>query len=266
MSGFVDPGSAPGQNAAVRIRSLLAAGLALLAAAPAARAGEVHVAVATNFAATCEAIASDFTADSGHRVVISSGSSGKLTAQIEAGAPFEVFLSADADRPKRLEASGLAVAGSRFPYALGRLVLWSARADLVDAEGAVLAGGGFRHLAIASPELAPYGAAARVVLERLGHWERLAPRLVRGEDIGQTFQFVATGNAELGFVALAQLVGRDDGSRWPVPAELHAPIGQHAALLAAGAGNAAARAFVAFLRGGAARARIERSGYGLPPA
>jgi molybdate transport system substrate-binding protein len=248
----------------VRIRSLLAAAPVLLAVGSPAQAGEVHVAVATNFAPTCEAIGKDFTAASGHRVLISSGSSGKLAAQIETGAPFELFLSADAERPRHLEAQGLAVAGSRFPYAVGRLVLWSAKPDFVDPAGAVLAGDSFRHLAIANPELAPYGAAAREVLTRLGHWQRLEPRLVRGEDIGQTFQFVATGNAELGFVALAQLVGRDDGSRWPVPAELHAPIEQQAVLLATGAGDEAARAFLAFLRGEAARARIEQAGYGLP--
>jgi molybdate transport system substrate-binding protein len=125
-------------------------------------------------------------------------------------------------------------------------------------------GDGFRHLAIANPELAPYGAAAREVLTRLGHWQRLEPRLVRGEDIGQTFQFVATGNAELGFVALAQLAARGDGSRWRVPAELHAPIEQQAALLAAGVGDEAARAFLAFLRGASARARIQQAGYELP--
>jgi molybdate transport system substrate-binding protein len=248
----------------VLARSLLAAAPALLAAAWAAHAGEVHVAVATNFAVTSEVIGRDFSAASGHRVVISSGSSGKLAAQIESGAPFEVFLSADAARPRHLEERGLAVAGSRFPYALGRLVLWSAKPDFVDPTGDVLAGDAFRHLAIANPELAPYGAAAREVLLRLGHWQRLEPRLVRGEDIGQTFQFVATGNAELGFVALAQLVGRADGSRWLVPEELHAPIEQQAALLVPGARDEAARAFAAYLRSQAARARIERAGYGLP--
>ena len=241
--------------------------LAALALFVAARAsGEsVHVAVATNFAATCRDIGNAFRAATHHDLVISAGSSGKLAAQIANGAPFEVFLSADAARPAELEAARHAVAGTRFPYALGRLVLWSARPDFVAGE-ATLRGGAFHHLAIANPELAPYGAAARDVLQHLRLWDRLAPKLVRGEDVGQVFHFVASGNAELGFVALSQVVAREGGSQWRVPASYHAPIEQQAVLLPPGLGDPAARAFLAFLRSDAARARIEAAGYGVPSA
>jgi len=258
-----------GRSAARRgalARVLPLAALALVAAGG-ARAGEVHAAVATSFAATARALAEPFRAASGHALLVSNGSSGKLYAQIASGAPFEVFLSADAERPRRLEEAGHAVAGTRFAYALGRLVLWSA--DPARAVGPeALRAGDFARLAIASPELAPYGAAARATLRRLGLWEALAPRLVRGEDVGQAYQFVATGNAELGFVALAQLAARDDqagGARWLVPAELHPPIEQHAVLLARGRDDPAARAFLDFLRSPDARARIAAAGYDLPP-
>jgi molybdate transport system substrate-binding protein len=221
------------------------------------------VAVATNFAATARALGEAFRAASGHEAVVSDGSTGKLYAQIAGGAPFEVFLAADAERPRRLEAEGHAVAGTRFAYALGRLVLWSP--DPARVTGPEALAGAFRHLAIANPELAPYGAAAREVLARRGLWERLAPRLVRGEDVGQAYQFVATGNAELGFVALSQLAP-GAGSRWLVPADAYTPVEQHAVLLAPGRGDPAAAAFLAYLRGPDARARIERAGYGVPPA
>jgi molybdate transport system substrate-binding protein len=231
---------------------------------PFAGAGETHVAVAQNFAVTCRQIAEAFTAETGHAVTLSAGSTGKLYAQIENGAPFDVLLSADAERPRRLEASGRAVAGSRFTYALGRLVLWSPTAGLVDEAGAVLASDRYRHLAIANPELAPYGAAAREVLRGLDLFERLAGRIVRGEDIGQTYQFVASGNAELGFVALAQLIDAEQGSRWMVPEKLHTPIEQQAVLLAVGRDEEGATAFLSFLRSPGARAQIERAGYGVP--
>jgi molybdate transport system substrate-binding protein len=234
----------------------------LLALAPGANAGEVHVAVATNFAATARTLADAFARETGHRAVPSEGSTGKLYAQIVSGAPFEVFLSADAERPRRLEEEGRAVSGSRFTYALGRLVLWSPDPARVDGPDA-LARDDFLHLAIANPELAPYGAAAREVLEGLGLWERLQPRLVRGEDVGQTFHFVASGGAELGFVALSLVTGRD-GSRWMVAPDGHAPLEQQAVLLVRGEGDEAARAFLDFLRGDAARGTIEKAGYGLP--
>jgi molybdate transport system substrate-binding protein len=235
----------------------------LLLFATRAGADSVHVAVATNFAATCKKIGDAFDAATKHDVVISDGSSGKLAAQIANGAPFEVFLSADVERPATLEADHHAVAGTRFVYAVGRLALWSARPDFVNDES-VLRGDGFQHLAIANPELAPYGAAARDVLQHLALWDRLQPKLVRGEDIGQTFQFVSSGNAELGFVALSQLTPEAGGSRWLVPASLYAPIEQQAVLLLPGSDQPAARAFLEFLKGDAARALIERAGYGVP--
>lgn len=240
----------------------LACAVALLATG-AAQAGEVHVAVAANFATTVRALGEAFEKESGDTVVVSAGSTGKLYAQIVNGAPYEVFLAADAERPRRLEAEGHAIAGSRLVYALGQLVLWSPDTERVKDASALR--GKFRHLAIANPELAPYGAAARDTLRRLGLWDALQPRLVRGEDIGQTYQFVATGNAELGFVALSQVTGAA-GSRWLVPADHHAPLEQQAVLLAPGRDDDAARAFLAFLQGDAARTMIEAAGYALPPA
>jgi molybdate transport system substrate-binding protein len=235
-------------------------------AASAASSAEVSVAVAANFSGPLDKLAAAFEKETGHHLLISSGSSGKLYVQIKAGAPFEVMLSADSERPLRLEKEGAAVAGSRFTYAIGRLVLWSKEPGLVDSAGAVLAGGGFRHLAVPSPENAPYGAAARQVLQGMDLWQKLAPRIVQGEDIGQTYQFVATGNAELGFVALSQIraAGKPQGSLWIVPAERYRPIEQQAVLLARGKDDPAARAFLEFLRSAPARALIQEFGYGLP--
>jgi molybdate transport system substrate-binding protein len=243
----------------------IGAALALLVATTAvpARGDEVHVAVATNFAQTARELGDAFEAELGAKVVVSDGSTGKLYAQIVNGAPFEVFLSADAERPRKLVDEGVAVDGTRFPYALGQLVLWSPDPTRVKDAGALK--GDFRHLSIANPELAPYGAAARETLARLGLWDALQPRLVRGEDIGQAYQFVATGHAELGFVALSQLAS-GGGSRWRVPADHYAPLEQQAVLLARGRDDDAARAFRAFLRGDAARQRIAAAGYGLPAA
>lgn len=245
----------------------LAATVTLLVLLPAAvRAGEVTVAVATNFALPMEALATRFEAETGHELTVVLGSTGKLYAQIRNGAPFDVLLAADQARPQRLERETLAEPGTRFTYALGRLVLWSADPALIGADCRdTLAAGRFRHLAIANPALAPYGAAARDVLEALGVWQEVRPRLVRGESIGQAFQLVATGNAELGFVALAQLArpeAASGGSRWDVPAELHAPIRQDAILLSRAVGNPAAEAFLTHLRSATAQALIERFGYG----
>jgi molybdate transport system substrate-binding protein len=237
----------------------------VLCVATRAGADSVHIAVATNFAATCRAIGDAFTAASQHDVLISEGSSGKLAAQIANGAPFEVFLSADARRPAKLEAEQHAVAGTRFVYALGRLALWSTRPEYVQGE-ATLRDAAFRHLAIANPALAPYGVAARDVLQHLQLWDRLTPKLVRGEDVGQTYHFIATGNAQLGFVALAQIAAHDHGSRWLVPPSLYAPIEQQAVLLAPGREDPAARAFLDFLKSAPARALIEAAGYGVPSA
>lgn len=236
--------------------------LALLAGF--ARAGEVTVAVASNFMAPMQAIARDFEKETGHKAVLTFGATGNFYAQIRSGAPFMLLLAADQATAARLEKEGHSVAGTRFTYATGRLVLWSAQPGLVDDKGEVLARGGFRHIALANPTLAPYGAAAVEALARLNLLERLRPRFVLGENISQTFQFVATGNAPLGFVALSQVTvdGRiAKGSGWVVPAGLHAPIRQDAAVLARGKDSAAAAALAAFLRGERARAIIRSFGY-----
>jgi len=232
----------------------------------AARADQVRVAVASNFAAPMQRIAEAFARDSGHHALLSFGATGKFVAQIANGAPFDVFLSADQESALRLERESLAVANSRFTYAVGTLVLWSATPGTVDAAGEVLKTGDFKHLAIANAKTAPYGSAAVEVLKTLGLFDRLAPRLVHGENIAQTQQFVATGNAELGFVALAQVL-RDgkigSGSAWIVPAGLHAPLRQDAVLLARGRGNPAATALLDYLKSDAARALIRAHGYAL---
>lgn len=241
-------------------RFLLLAAAALLVSAPAA-AGDIKAAVAANFADAMNELVPAFGEATGHTLVPVFGSTGKHYAQIVNGAPFDLFLAADVERPRRLEEEGLAVAGSRFTYAVGRLALWSREEELVDPAGEVLAQGGFHRLAIANPELAPYGLAAEEVLKALGHWDALQPRLVRGETIAQAYQYVSTGNAELGFVALSQLRrpdGPPGGSSWLVPRRLHRPIEQQAVLLR---DSDAARAFLDFLRGGTGRAIIERYGY-----
>jgi len=224
------------------------------------RAGEVKAAVAANFTAAMKEIAAGFEAATGHKVLASYGSTGKLYAQIENGAPFEVFLAADRKRPAMLEDAG--TASGRFTYAVGKLVLWSADPGLVDAAGKVLQTGRFRRLAIANPATAPYGAAAMQVIGALGLGDSLQEKLVRGDSIAQTYQFVATANAGLGFVALAQVVLNPSGSRWEVPQALYDPIRQDAVLLRAGAGNPAAAALLAYLKSAPARAVIERFGYG----
>ena len=199
--------STPVRPAAMRrfTAPLLALALAVLSCS-AARAGEVQVAVAANFAGPLARIAEGFAKVSGHTLKLSSGATGKFYAQVVAGAPFEVLLAADDETPRRLLTEGHGVPGSAFTYAIGRLVLWSARPGFVDDQGAVLAGSGFEHLAIANPKVAPYGQAAVQVLKARGQLERLTPRLVTGETIAQAYQFVATGNAELGFVALSRCV------------------------------------------------------------
>ena len=243
-----------------RLLSGLAALLFAFGLEPAA-ADEIVVAVAANFAKPMAALVERFEAETAHRVRITTGSTGKHYAQIRNGAPFDAFFAADAERPRLLEDAGVGVPGSRFTYAIGRLALWSPRSEYVDAEGKILEDGGFRHLAIANPSLAPYGAAARDVLAAKGVLDALERKLVFGEDVGQTFGFVHSGAAELGFVAYAQLVADDGvgGSHWLVPAALHAPIEQQALLLV---DSPAARAFVEFVTGDAARAIIERFGYG----
>jgi molybdate transport system substrate-binding protein len=234
--------------------------LVLLGAAP-ARAATVNVAVAANFTEPAKEIAAAFAAATGHKAVLSFGSSGQFYTQISHGAPFEVFLSADADRPKRAEQEGLGVPGTRFTYAVGRLVLYSKTPGLVDANGAVLRAARFNKIAIADPTSAPYGVAAIQAMQRLGVYGALKPKIVQGSSITQAYDFVATGAAELGFVALSQVVNEPGGSRWLVPAADHAPIDQQAILLFTGQKNPAARAYLAFLKGPQATAIIKRFGY-----
>jgi molybdate transport system substrate-binding protein len=206
-------------------------------------------------------IVAGFEKASGHRVLASFGSTGKLYAQIRHGAPFEALLAADAKTPARLVEEGLA--SDAFTYAIGRLVLWSADEGLVDGAGQVLAAGDFDKLAIANPKTAPYGSAAIQVMQALGVYETLAARLVQGDNIAQTYQFVMSRNAALGFVALSQVITQDTGSSWRVPEDLHDPIRQDAVLLEAGQGRAAAAALLGYLRGPEARGVIERFGYGV---
>ena len=228
-----------------------------------ANAGETTVAVAANFTAAAEEIGKAFETASGHKVTYSFGSTGQLFAQIAHGAPFDVFLAADGARPEKAQADGLAVAGTRFTYATGRLVLWSADADLIDGTPDVLKDPKLAHVAIANPLTAPYGAAAMEVIEALGLTGTLKPKLVEGKNIAQAYQFVATGNAPAGFVAYSQVVKNDSGSRWPIPSDLYGPIRQDAVLLKKGAENEAAKAYLEFLKGEEAREIIESFGYGV---
>jgi molybdate transport system substrate-binding protein len=226
-----------------------------------AQAGETKIAVAANFAATAREIGAGFEAATGHRALFSFGSTGQLYVQITQGAPYEVFLAADRLRPARAIEEGFAVAGSRFTYAVGRLVLFSADPALVRGPE-TLSAAKFARIAIANPATAPYGQAALETMTALGVYDALAGRIVRGTNIAQAYQFVETANAPLGFVALSQIADHDKGSRWLVPEELHSPIAQDAVLLKRGAENAAARAFLAYLRSPAARAITEKYGYG----
>ena len=227
-------------------------------------AGQVRVAVASNFAETIRAIAERYEEQTGHSVLISTGSTGKHYAQIRHGAPFDVFLAADARRPALLEEEGIARPGSRYTYAIGKLVLWSPEAGMVDQHGRVLEQGGFRYLAIANPKLAPYGRAAQQLLESRGLWADMQGRLVRGENIGQTYQYVASGNAELGLVAYAQIRQPDlaaTGSFWLVPQDLYDPIEQQAVLLK---DKDIARDFLGYIRSDEGRTIIRSYGYGVP--
>lgn len=250
------------KHALVRLSLILASGLA----AHTALADEVQVAVAANFTAPIQAIAKDFEKDTGHKLVASFGATGQFYAQIKNGAPFEVFLAADDTTPAKLEQEKATVPGSRFTYAIGKLALWSAKDGYVDAKGDVLKKGDFQHLSIANPKAAPYGLAATQVLDKLGLKDKLAGKIVEGQNIGQAFQFVSTGNAELGFVALSQIYkdGKvTGGSAWIVPAELYAPIRQDAVILEKGKDNAAAKALVEYLKGPKAAAVIKSYGYEL---
>jgi molybdate transport system substrate-binding protein len=240
-------------------------GAALLGAAVDIGAAEVQVAVAANFAAPLAQIAEGFSAATGHTLKVSVGATGRFYQQIVAGAPFEVLVAADDETPARLVKEGLAVAGTPYTYAIGKLALWSAQPGYVDAQGAVLATGKFSHLAVANPKIAPYGQAGMEVLKARGLSQTLASRLVTAETIAQAYQFVATGNAELGFVALSQLLvpGKPaGGSYWLVPPGLYGEIRQDAVLLKAGAANPAAAALLAWLKTEPARTVIQVYGYG----
>ena len=234
--------------------------MAAIGASP-ARARDVPVAVAANFTEPAKEIAAAFKTATGDTAVLSFGASGQFYTQISHGAPFEVFLSADADRPKKTEADGFAVASTRFTYAVGKLVLYSKTPGLVDGAGAVLASDRFQKLSIADPASAPYGAAAIQTLQHLHLYDAVKPKIVQGASITQAYQFVATGAAELGFVALSQVINEPGGSRWLVPSDDYAPIEQDAVLLKTGETDPAARAFLQFLKGPQARAIIKRYGY-----
>lgn len=238
--------------------------LLLASGCAAALADQVQVAVAANFTAPMQKIAAAFERETGHKALLSFGATGKFYAQVRNGAPFAVLLSADDETPARLISEGLAVPGSAFTYAIGQLALWSAQAGVVDTQGAVLNMPLPGKLALADPKLAPYGAAAMQVLVQRGLVDKLRPQLVVGENIGQTFQFIQTGNATLGFVALSQIMvdGQiSTGSAWRVPAHLHDPLRQDAVLLKPGEHNPAARALLDYLRGEASRRIIRAYGY-----
>lgn len=232
--------------------------------ASSAVAGQVYVAVAANFAAPLHAIGQGFEQNTGHIVLASYGATGQFYTQIKNGAPFEVFVAADDERPAKLEAEGDAVPGSRFTYAVGTLALWSPKDGYVDDQGTVLQKNAFRHIAIANPKVAPYGLAATRVMQHLGLTQALKPKIVVGQSIAQTLQFVASGNAELGFVALSQ-VYKDgkltSGSAWLIPSDLHEPIKQDAVLLIKGKDNPAAVAFTNYLKSPQAVAIIKSYGY-----
>jgi len=245
------------------VKSIMVAVVSLLFAVP-AMAAEVHVAVAANFAAPMKQIVAEFEKETGHKVVLSFGASGKFYAQIKNGAPFKILLSADDEKPIQLVKDGLAVADSRFTYAIGTLVLWSAKPGFVDGKGEVLNKGSFNKIAIANPKLAPYGTAAIELLTKRGLLAAITPKFVQGENISQTFQFVSTGNAELGFIALSQVMNDGaitNGSAWIVPGSMHSPIRQDAVLLTTGKDNAAAKALLTYLKSERVKKSIRLYGY-----
>lgn len=228
---------------------------------PPVQAAELRIAVATNFSRTATALAEQFEQQTGHRVRLAFGSTGKHYAQIKHGAPFDIFFAADEQRPTLLEKEGIAIPGTRFTYAQGKLVLWSPDENRVDTNAEVLSTANFRKLAIANPKLAPYGQAAKEILQARGLWKKLQPRLVRGENIGQAFQFVKTRNAQLGFVAAAQILSSNkviNGSYWTPPQSLYTPIIQQAILIK---DTPAAHAFIKFVKSNVARIVIKENGY-----
>ncbi len=254
----------PMKNSESVVKRFLLSLAASLAMAFSAHAGEVSVAVAANFTAPMQKIANLFEQDTGHKATLAFGSTGRFYAQIKNGAPFDLLLSADDETPAKLAKEGLAVDASRFTYAIGKLALWSKQPGLVDAQGLVLKSGTFDKIAVADPKLAPYGAAAVEVMTQLGVLNTLRPKFVQGENIAQTHQFVATQNAQLGFVAMSQVMADGrlvEGSVWAVPATLYSALRQDAVLLSKGQGNAAATALLQYLKGDKARAVIRGYGY-----
>ncbi len=245
-------------------RKLVIFGIMLIVFGHEVWAAEIRIAVATNFATAIKRISAKFEASTGHSVLLISGSTGKHYAQIKNAAPFDIFFAADRKRPELLENEGLALSASRFTYAVGELVLWSKKKGIVGAQGSILGTDFFNYLAIANPKLAPYGKAAEEVLQALGLWDDRTFKVVQGENIGQTFQFVNSGNADLGFVAYAQLkqTGKAaEGSYWKVPQSLYTPIVQQAVLLNE---NPTAREFVDFIRSEESRQMIRDYGYTIP--
>jgi len=243
------------------------AALSLLLATGLVQADEVFVAVAANFTTPMKKITAEFEKTSGHKVTLSFGSTGKFYAQVKAGAPFEVLLAADDETPGKMEQEGLAVKDSHFTYAIGKLALWSAKEAIVDDQGEILKRGNFDHIAVANPKLAPYGAAGMQTLQALGVYDAIASKIVQGENIAQTYQFVATGNALLGFVALSQVIGENgkvkSGSAWIVPQKYYTPIRQDAVLLERGKDKIAAVALLKFLKTPYAAKIIQSYGYEL---
>jgi molybdate transport system substrate-binding protein len=245
----------------------LTAVLSLALSVRAAQADEINIAVAANFLGTLQKLAPQFERASAHKLVLSSGSSGQLYAQIVQGAPFDLLLSADTEKPKLLESAGLAVPGSRFTYAIGTLVLWSPKAGLVDQAGQILQSGSYRFIGVADPANAPYGAAAREVLRALGLWDRLTQqhKLVTGENITQAWQFAASGNVDMAFVALSQVLlsdGSISGSSWLPPQSMYTRIDQDAVVLVHASHRAAAEAFASWLQHDPqALATIQAAGY-----
>lgn len=246
-----------------RLISILLA--SLIGASSCVYADEISIAVAANFTAPMKQIAAEFEKETGHKVLASYGSTGKFYAQIKNGAPFEVLLTADSETPPRLIKENAAVAGSQFTYAIGKLVLWSAKPAVVDGAGEVLKKGGFDHIALADPKLAPYGAAAVEAMKALGVYDSLQSKFVTAENIAQAYQFISTGNSLLGFVALSQVLkdGKIEGSAWLVPAKLYTPIRQDAVILERGKGKPAAEALIKYLKADKAKAIIKSFGYEL---
>lgn len=233
--------------------------------APHARADEIQIAVAANFTAPMQQIAAAFEKETGHKVLPAFGSTGKFHTQIKNGAPFEILLAADDETPIRMEKENLALSGSRFTYAIGKLVLWSPKPGYVDNKGEVLKSGTFRHLALANPKLAPYGAAGVEALTKMGLLSQLQEKFVQAENIAQAYQFVSSGNAELGFMALSQVLkeGKVEGSYWLVSPGLYSQIRQDAVVLEKGKGKPAVAALMQYLKGDKAKAVIKSFGYDL---